>query len=106
MSVLEDQRIDQCLFHLRFFKTRAMAQALIEKGRIRVNGERVRKSSRKVRVGDILVFPQGDQIRSVKLLGFCEAREAATIAQVNYEDIQLNAADTPRFSLEGQTRSA
>ena len=81
-----EQRLDQCLYHLRFFKTRALAQTLIEKGRVRINGARVYKSSRKVKINDVLVFAQGDHIRSIKVTGFLASRESAPNAQANYEE--------------------
>lgn len=85
-EILTEQRIDQCLYHLRFFKTRALAQTLIEKGRVRINGTRIYKSSRKVKIGDVLVFAQGDNIRSIKVTGFLAKREGPANAQANYEE--------------------
>lgn len=89
-----EQRIDQCLYHLRFFHTRALAQSLIEKGRVRINGGRVYKSSRKVKIGDILVFAQGDQIRSIKILGLLDARASAPIAQSQYVEALAQAQNS------------
>ena len=46
-------RIDKWLWAARFFKTRALAERACELGRIQSNGKQV-KSSREVRVGDLL----------------------------------------------------
>lgn len=75
-----------------------MAQALIEKGRLRVNGVKVEKPARKLRIGDVLVFPQGREIRSIRVLGFTEKRVGASIAQGLYENID-------DFSLEEGRKS-
>ena len=46
-------RLDRWLWHARFYKTRALATAAVEAGRVKVNGARP-KPSRVVRVGDQL----------------------------------------------------
>ena len=50
-------RIDKWLWHARFCKTRALAQARAESGLIRLNGQRVEKPSAAVRVGDTVTVP-------------------------------------------------
>ncbi len=87
----EELRLDLCLFNLRFCKTREQAQSLIEKGRVRVNGQRVSRSSRKVRAGDVLVFPAHRQIFSIEVLGLPGKRVGAAIAQMQYKNSQSEA---------------
>ncbi len=96
-DAITEQRIDQCLYHLRFFKTRALAQALIEKGRVRINGTRVYKSSRKVKINDVLVFAQGDKIRSIKVTGFLASREGPANAQAKYEEAIASESSEPSY---------
>lgn len=48
------QRIDKWLFFARIAKSRTLAQDWIEGGHVSVNGEKVRRSSAEVRVGDRL----------------------------------------------------
>jgi ribosome-associated heat shock protein Hsp15 len=48
------QRIDKWLFFTRIAKSRTLAQEWIEGGHVSVNGEKVRRSSADVRVGDRL----------------------------------------------------
>jgi ribosome-associated heat shock protein Hsp15 len=48
------QRIDKWLFFTRIAKSRTLAQEWIEGGHVSVNGEKVRRSSAEVRVGDRL----------------------------------------------------
>ena len=78
-------RIDIWLWHARFCKTRAVAQALAAKGHIRVNGIRVEKASAAVRPGDVLTLPAGRDIVVVKVLGFGDRRGPATEARALYE---------------------
>ena len=48
------QRIDKWLFFARIAKSRTLAQEWVEAGHVSVNGEKVRRSSADVRVGDRL----------------------------------------------------
>jgi ribosome-associated heat shock protein Hsp15 len=48
------QRIDKWLFFARIAKSRTLAQEWVEGGHVAVNGEKVRRSSADVRVGDRL----------------------------------------------------
>ncbi len=87
-EILSEARLDLCLYHLRFCKTRSLAQELIEKNRVRVNGEKISKSSRKVREGDVLVFPAHNKIYSIKIMGIPSKRVGAAIAQNLYREIE------------------
>lgn len=51
-------RIDKWLWAARFFKTRALAAAAVEGGKVRVNGDRV-KPSRQLHCGDELSIQKG-----------------------------------------------
>ena len=48
------QRIDKWLFFARIAKSRTLAQEWVEGGHVSVNGEKVRRASADVRVGDRL----------------------------------------------------
>ena len=61
-------RIDRWLFYCRFFKTRSLASKACTAGGLRVEGAPVSKANSKVKVGDVLTFPQGRHIRVVKVL--------------------------------------
>ena len=49
-------RLDRLLVFLRFARTRSVARTMIESGQMRLNCERVTKTSREVAVGDVLTF--------------------------------------------------
>ncbi len=91
MTIVDDsdasQRLDAWLWRARFFKTRGLATAVVAKGRVRLNGERVAKASRQVRIGDVLTFSQGGDIRVVRVLDFADRRGPASEAQQLYETV-------------------
>ncbi len=83
----ETMRLDKWLFYARFFKTRALASAVITKGRVRLNGQRQSKPGHVVRPGDVLTFPMGDQARVIRVLAPGTRRGPATEAQTLYLDL-------------------
>jgi len=90
----EKQRADKWLWHARFFKTRGLAAGVISAGKLRVNGNPVRKPSFGVRPGDKLTFPQGRQIRVIEILAFATRRGPAVEAQKLYADHTVVIAKT------------
>ena len=63
----EGLRLDKFLWFARIVKTRALAQALAEKGRLRLNGRVVDKAHTPIRPGDVLSFAQRDTVRVLKV---------------------------------------
>jgi ribosome-associated heat shock protein Hsp15 len=86
--VAESLRIDKWLWHARFCKTRSLAQARAAAGHIRLNGNRVEKSSAAVRPGDILTLTAGRDVLVVRVLGLAERRGPASEARTLYEVVQ------------------
>ena len=82
----ENQRVDIWLWHARFFKTRSLSTKVCRAGKIRINGQKITKAKSPVTVGDVLTFPQGNNIRIAKVLGFNTRRGPAPEAQALYED--------------------
>lgn len=80
-------RLDKWLWYARFFKTRSIASGVCNAGQLRVGGGIVSKAHHKVRVGDVLTFPQGRHIRVVKVLALASRRGPAAEAQGLYEDL-------------------
>ena len=83
-------RVDKYLWFARFFKTRSLATKRANGGRIRINGNKIKKSSDTVRIGDILTFVQGNEIRVIRVLNLGTRRGPAQEAQSLYEDITPN----------------
>jgi ribosome-associated heat shock protein Hsp15 len=78
-------RIDKWLWAARFFKTRALAARACELGRIESNGQPA-KSSREVRVGDLLQIRNDSGDFQVEILLLNEMRGSAAIAQTLYHE--------------------
>ena len=81
------QRLDKWLFHARLCKSRGVAAALVEQGRVRVNGQSVTKPARLIGPGDVLTLPFGGAIRVVRIIALDDRRGPAPAAQGLYMDI-------------------
>lgn len=90
MTEHDSLRVDKYLWFARFFKTRSLATKRANGGRIRINGNKIKKSSDTVRIGDILTFVQGNEIRVIRVLNLGTRRGPAQEAQSLYEDITPN----------------
>lgn len=78
-------RIDKWLWAARFFKTRSLAQAAVEGGRVRLDGERV-KPSRELRLGDALAIQVGELSWTVTVLALSDRRGPAPMARLLYRE--------------------
>jgi ribosome-associated heat shock protein Hsp15 len=78
-------RLDRWLWAARFFKTRSLAHAACDGGKVDVNGQ-AGKPSRAVRVGDRVEVTQGDWRRDLLVTSLAERRASATEARALYED--------------------
>lgn len=83
----DNMRLDKWLWFARFCKSRALAQAMIEKSRIRVNGRVVEKLHASVRVGDVITLPLKSGVRVLRILALPERRGPAPEAQAGYEEV-------------------
>ncbi|MGE0313157.1 MAG: RNA-binding S4 domain-containing protein [Lautropia sp.] len=81
----EGVRIDKWLWAARFFKTRGLASAAIEAGRVLVAGDKV-KPARVLRGGERLRIVVGEAEREVDVLGVSEHRGPAPVAQALYAE--------------------
>ena len=87
----ESLRIDKWLWHARFCKTRSIAQAKAESGQIRINGNRIEKSSAQVRPGDVMTLTAGREVLVIRVLGLGERRGPAPEARALYEMVEESA---------------
>ena len=60
-------RLDKFLWFARIVKTRALAQAMAEQGRLRLNGRVVDKAHAPVRTGDVLSFARHGDVRVLRI---------------------------------------
>ena len=80
-------RLDKWLWHARFFKTRTLAAKVVSGGHVRVNSSKVSKPSAAVVADTVLTFPQGNNIRIIKIVALGTRRGPASEAQTLYEDL-------------------
>ncbi|PLW68667.1 RNA-binding S4 domain-containing protein [Pseudohalioglobus lutimaris] len=84
-------RLDKWLWAARFFKTRSLAKAAIEGGKVHLGGHRV-KVSREIAVGDTLHIRQGWDERIVEVRALSAQRRGAPEAQALYEETEQSLA--------------
>ncbi|OHC63647.1 MAG: RNA-binding protein [Rhodocyclales bacterium GWA2_65_20] len=89
------QRIDKWLWAARFFKTRSLAAAAIDGGRIKWNGQQV-KPARELRPGDELDIVAGELRWTVVVRGLNAQRRPAPEARLLYEETVASAARRQR----------
>lgn len=80
-------RLDKWLWMVRLCKSRALAQSLAGKGRIRINGRVVDKPHALVRPGDVLTLPLPGGVRVLRVLSLPERRGPAPEARATYAEI-------------------
>ncbi len=88
------QRLDQWLWFARIAKSRTLAQALIDRGKVRLNKEKVDKPSQKLKPSDTLTISLGPQVRILKVLGIGQRRGPASEAQALYEELTPRPDET------------
>ncbi|NQW08342.1 MAG: RNA-binding S4 domain-containing protein [Alphaproteobacteria bacterium] len=106
----DTQRLDKWLWCARFFKTRGLASKVLGAGHLRLSGKVVAKAHQRVRVGDVLTFPQGPHVRVVEVLSLAERRGPAPEARTLYNDLsppserRPEPADPTIFATSGTNR--
>jgi ribosome-associated heat shock protein Hsp15 len=78
-------RLDKWLWAARFYKTRALAKAAIEGGKVHCRGERC-KPSKEPKVGEELMIRAGFDQRTVVIRALSAVRRGAPEAQLLYEE--------------------
>jgi ribosome-associated heat shock protein Hsp15 len=91
----ETQRLDQWLWHARFFKTRGIATKLVSNGHVRVDGIRVSKPAYALKAGVTLTFPQARRIRVIQVDSLAARRGPAPEAQALYTDLTPPEEERP-----------
>ena len=95
-------RLDKWLWAARFFKTRSLAKAAIEGGKVQLEGQRV-KVSREISVGDTLQIRQGWDQKVVVVQALSDQRRGAPEARLLYLETEESIA---RRETEAAARKA
>jgi ribosome-associated heat shock protein Hsp15 len=102
MNEVSKVRVDKWLWAARFFKTRSLAKAAIEGGKVQLDGQRV-KVSKEITVGDRLEVRQGYDQREILVTALSDQRRGAPEAQLLYQETE---ASQKRRESEAAARKA
>ncbi len=83
----EKFRVDKWLFATRFFKTRTLAAEAIDRGKIHLNGIRI-KPAKTVSIGDMLKIRIGHYEYEVEIMALSNKRFSAPQAQKLYRETE------------------
>lgn len=86
MPAKEKLRLDKYLWAIRLYKTRSLASAACDSGKVKFDGSQA-KSSRNVSIGDEYEVKTEAKRWRIKVTGLLEKRVAAAEAIKNYIDI-------------------
>ncbi len=88
MNEIENEisvRLDKWLWVARFYKTRSLAKAMIDGGKVHYNQGRV-KPNKQVSVGAKIRLRQGNEEKEIIVQALADKRGSATFAQTLYEE--------------------
>jgi ribosome-associated heat shock protein Hsp15 len=91
MSEGDRLRIDKWLWAARFFKTRSLASAAVESGKVLAGGIRV-KPAKAIGLGDQLEIRNESGTFVVYVRGLADRRGSASVAQLLYEETEASKA--------------
>ncbi|HLW22897.1 MAG TPA: S4 domain-containing protein [Steroidobacteraceae bacterium] len=84
------QRLDKWLWQARFYKSRSLATAAIQGGKVHLNAERV-KPAHRVRIGDHLSLALEGVVAEFEILALPKRRGPAAEAQSHYRETASSA---------------
>ena len=85
MELSVSVRVDKWLWAARFFKSRSLATASIEAGRVHINGDRA-KPARGVKVGDRLLIVREQDKTEIVIKGITDVRRGAALARLLFDE--------------------
>ena len=83
----KEVRLEKWLWAARFYKTRSIAKAMIESGKVHYNNQRA-KVSKIVEVGAMLKLRQGNEEKEIKIIALSDQRRGAPEAQLLYQETE------------------
>ncbi len=85
ITQLDRMRLDKWLWVARFFKTRPLASAAVNGGRVRLNGQRC-KPGRMIETGNLLTIQKGSLIWEVAVRSLPKQRRPARETHLYYTE--------------------
>ena len=92
----DNHRLDKWLWHARFYKTRSLATAAINGGKVHLNAERI-KPAHPIRVADRVSLAQQGMVAEFEVLGLPRRRGPAAEAQAAYLETPASAERRARL---------
>ncbi|MFA6903749.1 MAG: S4 domain-containing protein [Gallionellaceae bacterium] len=97
-------RIDKWLWAARFFKTRSLAIAAIESGKVEINEVRV-KPAKSLDIGDLIAIRLGPYQFVVEVLGLSDKRGPAPQAQKLYKETEESIKRREELAFERKAQA-
>ncbi len=94
-------RLDKWLWAARFFKTRSLATAAIETGKVHVDGDRA-KPAKEVRVGQVIHIRNRDFEIEVDVQALSNIRKGAPEAALLFKETLASIAKRENAKLTGE----
>ena len=96
-------RLDKWLWAARFFKTRSLASAAVESGKVHVDGDRI-KPAKEVRIGQVIHIRTRDYEIEVDVEALSNVRKGAPEAALLFKETQasISKRENAKFTGEGE----
>ena len=94
-------RLDKWLWAARFFKTRSLATAAIETGKVHVDGDRI-KPAKEVHIGQVIHIRNRDFEIEVNVLALSNMRRGAPEAALLYAETRASQAKGENAKATGE----
>jgi ribosome-associated heat shock protein Hsp15 len=92
----DNHRLDKWLWHARFFKTRSLATAAINGGKVHLNAERI-KPAHRVQIGDHVSLSLQGIVAEFEVCGLPARRGPAAEALTHYRETAGSAERRTKF---------
>ncbi|WP_373819398.1 ribosome-associated heat shock protein Hsp15 [Glaesserella sp.] len=93
----DDVRLDKWLWAARFYKTRSIAKAMIEGGKVHYNGQRT-KTSKIVEIGATIKLRQGNEEKEITVIALSDQRRGAPEAQQLYQETEKSVVEREKLA--------
>ncbi|AJP73390.1 S4 domain-containing protein [Sphingomonas hengshuiensis] len=85
-------RLDRFLWFARLARSRSDAQAMCEKGTLRLDGRRIERSAAAVRVGSVIVFALRGTVHALRVEALPRRRGPPTEAAALYTPLEIQSS--------------
>ena len=99
MEIENKQRIDQWLWHVRFYKTRFLASKAIVSGHVTLDDSNIKKNHTLLKPGSKVKFSKGNSLKEVEIIRLTKRRISPKEVSEFYIDhsIENEVSDSETF---------